>query len=255
MRYVCAWSGGKDSTANILLARLYNEPLDTIICSEVMFDKEKGISGENPRHIDFIYNKAKPIFESWGYEVLILRAEKDYLDVFNRVIENPRKHPEHKGMKYGFCISGLCSIKRDCKMKPIQDYYKTLNEEVIEYVGICVDEPERLASMHKNPNKISLLEKYGYTQDNSRDLCDINDLLSPSYEMSKRGGCWFCPNAKLCEHRYIKENMPDVWDRFIALENEPNIAHDKWNSYTGETLAERNEKLKYKQLHIMDFIS
>ena len=127
-------------------------------------------------------------------------------------------------------------------MKPIQDYYKTLNEEVIEYVGICVDEPERLASMHKNPNKISLLEKYGYTQDNSRDLCDINDLLSPSYEMSKRGGCWFCPNAKLAEQEYIYNTNPELWKEFVKLESVPYLANPKWNVY-GCSLKQIDEKL------------
>ena len=32
-----------------------------------MFDRKRGISGERPEHIDFIKNKAKPLFESWGY--------------------------------------------------------------------------------------------------------------------------------------------------------------------------------------------
>lgn len=50
--------------------------------SEVMFDRKRGISGERPEHIDFIKNKAKPLFESWGYTVEILHAEKDYLDCF-----------------------------------------------------------------------------------------------------------------------------------------------------------------------------
>ena len=49
---IATWSGGKDSTASIILAHEHNEPLDLIIFSEVMFDK--GISGELPEHIDFI---------------------------------------------------------------------------------------------------------------------------------------------------------------------------------------------------------
>ena len=46
MKYICSWSGGKDSTAQIILAHEHNEPLDLIIFSEVMFDKN--ISGELP---------------------------------------------------------------------------------------------------------------------------------------------------------------------------------------------------------------
>lgn len=76
MKYIASWSGGKDSTASIILAHEHNEPLDLIIFSEVMFDEN--ISGELPEHIDFIKNKAIPVFESWGYEVKILHAKLNY---------------------------------------------------------------------------------------------------------------------------------------------------------------------------------
>lgn len=71
MKYIASWSGGKDSTASIILAHEHGEPLDLIIFSEVMFDRE--ISGELPEHIDFIKNKAIPLFEEWGYETKIVK--------------------------------------------------------------------------------------------------------------------------------------------------------------------------------------
>ena len=52
IKYIASWSGGKDSTATIILAHIHHEPLDEIIFSEVMFDEK--ISGEIPEHIDFI---------------------------------------------------------------------------------------------------------------------------------------------------------------------------------------------------------
>ena len=86
MKYIASWSGGKDSTASIILAHEHNEPLDLIIFSEVMFDEN--ISGELPEHIDFIKNKAIPVFESWGYEVKILRAKKHIWTVFITKLKN-----------------------------------------------------------------------------------------------------------------------------------------------------------------------
>ena len=82
MFYISSWSGGKDSTASIILAHEHNEPLDLIIFSEVMFDKD--ISGELPEHIDFIKNKCIPLFESWGYETKILHADLTYMNIFLR---------------------------------------------------------------------------------------------------------------------------------------------------------------------------
>lgn len=80
MKYIASWSGGKDSTASIILVHEHNEPLDLIIFSEVMFDKN--ISGELPEHIGFIKSKAIPLFNSWGYEVKILHADLTYMDIF-----------------------------------------------------------------------------------------------------------------------------------------------------------------------------
>lgn len=80
MKYIASWSGGKDSTASIILAHENNEPLDLIIFSEVMFDEHT--SGELPEHIDFIKNKCIPLFESWGgYETKILHADLTYVGI------------------------------------------------------------------------------------------------------------------------------------------------------------------------------
>lgn len=245
MHYSVAWSGGKDSTASIILAHENNEPIDSIVFAEVMYDLKRDISGENPEHIKFIREVAKPLFESWGYPVYIIRNEKkDFLTEFYRIIEKPRTNMGNKGKKHGFPYYGMCNLKRDLKIKPINDFYKKINDDVIQYVGICIDEQKRLVSLHKQSNKISLLEKYGYTEEMAKQKCEEYGLLSPCYQYSKRGGCWFCPNAKLAEHREIKRLYPEIWDEFIALENEQNIASGKWNVF-GKTLHKIDEELSW----------
>lgn len=47
MKYIASCSFGKDSVAQIIVAKYYNEPIDEI-------------SGEFPEHRDFIYNVAIP---------------------------------------------------------------------------------------------------------------------------------------------------------------------------------------------------
>lgn len=217
-----------------------------------MYDLKREISGENPEHIKFIKD-TKILFESWGYEVHILRSDTDYLSFFNRVITKATKHKEHNGMKFGFPLYGMCGIKRDCKEKPIKDYLKTINDKIIQYVGICVEEEKRLESLHKQNGKLSLLEKYGYTEELAKEKCKEYGLLSPCYKYSKRSGCWFCPNAKLAEHKEIRNLYPEIWKEFVSLENMYNVANNKWNVY-GNTLHEIDERLFWEdqQMTIFD---
>ena len=238
MPYYCSWSGGKDSTAQVILAHIYNEPLDGILFSEVMFDKKNNISGESPEHMDFVYNVAKPYFESWGYKVEILRANKDYLDVFYHTVTRG----EGKGKTYGFPLNGLCAVKRDCKLPPVEDYLSNIEGECVSYVGIAVDEPARLESLHKKTSNISLLEKYGYTEQMAYDLCKSYGLLSPIYNKGTRGGCWMCPNAKIHEHRSLRKNNPEIWYQLLALEDEPDLHYGKWNCYKKKGELHRREE-------------
>lgn len=181
MKYIASCSFGKDSIATILLAREHNEPLDEIVYCEVMFDKD--ISGELPEHRDFIYNKAIPIFESWGYKATVLKSEKNYMDCFHHVATKGKRI----GRKLGFPMSGKCLINKDCKLKPIKEYWKSQQKEVVQYIGIAADEPKRLDRIADTENKVSLLEKYGYTEEMAKQKCIEYGLLSPIYEFTNRG--------------------------------------------------------------------
>ena len=202
---------------------------------------KRGISGENPEHIKFI-KETKPLFESWGYRVHILRADTDYLSFFHRVITKATKHKEHNGMKFGFPVYGMCGVKRDCKEKPVKRFLKPAGGGLVQYVGICADEKKRLESLHKQAGRVSLLEKYGYTGGMAESKCREYGLLSPCYQYSKRGGCWFCPNAKLAEQREIRRLYPEIWKEFVSLEEEGNVANNKWNVY-GDTLQKIDGRL------------
>lgn len=237
MKYIASWSGGKDSTASIILAHENNEPLDLIIFSEVMFDKN--ISGELPEHIEFIKNKCIPLFESWGYEVKILYAKLTYMDIF---LSQPTRGKRFgTGMITGFPMSGKCQINKSVKILPIKQFLKGFEEEFIQYIGIAIDEQVRLDRVVRTTNQISLLQKYGYTEQMAFDLCKKYDLLSPIYEFAPRGGCWFCPNARDCELRHLRNNHNDLWNKLLELEKTPNLIGNIWNTLTQTSIHDKEE--------------
>lgn len=253
--YIASWSGGKDSTASIILAHEHGEPLDLIIFSEVMFDSET--SGELPEHIDFVKNTAIPIFESWGYTVKVLHAGLTYMDIFMR--EPTRGKRYGMGLKTGFPMAGRCQINRSVKIKPIEDFLKTLERDYTQYIGIAADEPKRLEAMKERCQKkgwsqVSLLEKYGCTEQRAKELCEKYGLLSPVYDFTPRGGCWFCPNARRGELRNLRDNHPDLWQRLLDLENEPNLIGAIWNSLEKKSIHRVEEMFRQEdaQLTIWD---
>lgn len=236
MKYIASWSGGKDSTASIILAHEHNEPLDLIIFSEVMFDKN--ISGEFPEHIDFIKNKAIPLFESWGYETKILHSDKTYMNIFTH--EPVRGKRFGTGMKVGFPATGMCGIQKPCKLKPIKNFFKELDSDYIEYVGIAKDEPKRFERLCEN--KISLLDKYKYTEQMALAICKKYGLLSPVYDFALRNGCWFCPNARKGQLEHLRNDYPDLWNKLLELECMPDLIGNKFNTLTKTSVHDIEKK-------------
>lgn len=231
--YIASCSFGKDSIATLLLALEYNEPINEVIFSEVMFTDK--ISGELPEHINFIDNIAIPYFEAKGLKVTKLRAKKTYIDCF--------MHLNKKRNKYqGFPLAKKCKIKSELKIAPIKSYINKLKKQynVIEYVGITADEPQRFSSL--NTNKISLLIKYGITQKESRNICEQKCLLSPVYKYTLRQGCWFCPNARIKEMARLKKTYPKYWEALNKLSKVTNTI-SKYFKYN-QTFEEVQEQVK-----------
>lgn len=227
MMHIACCSFGKDSIATILLAKEHKEPLDEVIFSEVMFNET--ISGEIPEHVEWIYNVAKPRIESFGFPVKILRSKDTYTTLFERLLSRSKRE-ERNGKMWGFPLSLSCYVNNYLKIKPIKEYMK--DKEVIQYVGIAIDEKRRLDAMHKrSPKHISLLEKYGYTEQMAKDLCVKYDLLSPIYNSGTRGGCWFCPNAseKVQKHLYQHHNdIFSAWEN-LYFKNKENLLRTKFS--------------------------
>ena len=81
---------------------------------------------------------------------------------------------------------------------------------IVQYLGIAADEPERI-KRHTKPGFRMPLVEIGWTEEYCRKWCEDNDLLSPIYTTSNRGGCWFCHNQSVGQLRLLRRNYPDLW--------------------------------------------
>lgn len=228
MKHYASCSFGKDSVATVLLALEHGEPLDGVIWCEVMYDHARRISGEIPEHVEWIYNTAIPAFERMGVKTTVVRGEKDYLHEFYRRGVSGK----YEGQMRGFPLGGRCCINRECKVGPIRRHMRQLGDYAA-YIGIAIDEPKRLERL--KPGQISLLAKYGYTEQMAYDLCAKHDLLSPIYETSSRGGCWFCPNARISYFAELRQRHPELWQELETLKNATSTHGVLWETTTSST--------------------
>ena len=214
MKRYLSWSGGKDSTASIIVCYEKGIPLDGIVMAEVMFDHKRGISGENPKHIEWVYNTAIPIIEKQlGYKVIVVKSESDYVQEFYHVVTKS-KHPERNGKHSGFFIGGMCAGNGRLKMRPMQKFFKSVGE-CEQIVGIATDEPTRLARLRQN--KRSVLSEFGIFEADTYGICNKYNLLSPTYSDKIRGGCWFCPNQSEKEFATLKKHYPELWNELKIM--------------------------------------
>ena len=123
---------------------------------------------------------------------------------------------------------------------------------MIQYVGIAYDEPKRLERIHKDRYKISLLEKYRYTEKMALELCRKYDLLSPIYDTGTRGGCWFCMNMRVKEMRQFRKEHPDLWYELVELGKTPNLC--SYGFKYGATIQSIEDRFKGEDLQLSLFV-
>lgn len=215
--YIASCSGGKDSVATLLLARERGEPLDEVHYVEIMFDDDT--SAELPEHRDFIYGTLKRFVErNLGIPFKVFRGPMSYERSFFR----PNSKGQHKGQLAGHLIPGMCNLTSYNKTNFFKKLHAKMGDAVI-YIGIAADEPKRLVRLD-GKRKISLLAKYGLTEEDCFALCKDYGLLSPAYALGHtRLGCWFCPNQKESAWRLLIKHHPELFDRLVKWEKTPNL--------------------------------
>ena len=256
MKHVAACSFGKDSVATVILAKEHNEPLDEVVYCEVMFDDQ--ISGEVPEHRDFIYEIAKPIFESWGIKVTILRSQKTYLSNFMHVITKG----EQAGKIRAFPLCGRCTIQRDCKLPPMEKYKKQIAHQVQKNYDMIITGERRdeggMRSVPRKDNTSLCFSETSSGQYRLRPLYYVSDAdkewyknyygirYSDAYEIYglKRTGCCGCPisYAAVDDLEKIRPYEPNVVKAAWNIFGKSYEYRQKYNAYKASRKKEERER-------------
>jgi hypothetical protein len=245
MKHIAFISYGKDSLAMIIKIKELGLPLDEVVYCDIRFN-EKSLSGEMPLMAEWIPYARNRLKELFGIEVKHITGIS-FLEQFYKV----KQKGNRKGRLYGFpyLIGAWCNSR--LKIEPIRKYLKSLNDDYIEYVGIAYDEPKRYERLKDNPKKKCLLYELKITENEAMEICKKYDLVSPIYQSSFRGGCWFCVKQSINQLRNLFNYHNELWQKLIELEK------DSFNTFK-PNLSLKELEIRFKketsQLTIFDFI-
>ena len=196
-----------------------NYPLDEV----VYFD-----TGMEFQAIYNIRDKIKPLLESKGIKYTELKPKCEFCyKMFDKPVKS-KNGTTHYG--YSWC-GGRCRWGTTEKLVVLEKYCKG----AVEYVGISVDETQRLIKERKG-NKQFPLAEWGMTEKDCLQYCydkgynwleDGIDL----YSILDRVSCWCCANKNLKELKNYYLYLPKYWQKLKDLQSRTDRPF-KNNKYT-----------------------
>lgn len=189
--------------------KLLGWPLDRIVTAEVWATDT--IPADLPPMQEFKAKADEIIKERYGIEVERFRSKWTYEKAFYTVCGEQSRTAKSKyaGQIYGFPFRMGQWCNSRLKVSVLNKVANELKGSV-QYIGIASDEPNRFHTLTET--KKSPLVEIGWDEAHCRKWCEENDLLSPIYTDSARGGCWFCHNQGVDQLRKLRHNYPDLWE-------------------------------------------
>ena len=215
--HVVSLSGGKDSTAMLLMMLEHGMQVDEVVYFDTGW--EFPVMSE---HIALVE-------EYTGIAVTRLRPDKPFeYWMFDHV----RTRGAYKGMAgWGWARPrGRWCTK--LKTSAIDKHVHALADgrEVVRYIGIAADEPRRIREFNYP------LADWGVTEADALAYCYARGFdWGGLYEHFHRVSCWCCPLQPLAELRKLRHEFPELW---VQLRNMDARA---WNTFRRDYSVEQLE--------------
>ena len=226
MRYIASVSFGKDSLAMLLKLIDNNYPLDEV----VFYD-----TGMEFKCIYNIRDKVKIMLKEKGIKFTELKPKEPFEHtMFEKAV---KKRDGTINYGYSWC-GGRCRWGTTEKLKAIEKYCKGQ----YEYVGIAVDEPNRLNKERKG-NKLFPLADMCMTEKDCLEYCYSKGFNWMEdgvelYSILDRVSCWCCCNKNIKELKNYYKYLPNYWNKLKELQSKTTRPM-KYNKYTVFDLEER----------------
>jgi len=212
---IVSFSGGKDSTAMLLMMIEKRVVIDRIICIDTtkefpeMYRHIAKVQSIIPIKIEIV----KIDFDYWFGEYLITGGKyKGYVG---------RGWPCFRmrwctGLKKQIFSHMVCNdssynprIEKRTKIKPV---------DIIEYHGIAYDEKRRCDNNKGRDIHYPLVE-WGITEKQALKYCYSKGFdWGGLYEKFHRVSCWCCPLSRIGEFRTLYNEFPELWAELTEMD-------------------------------------
>lgn len=208
-------SGGKDSTAMLLLMLEKGMPIDAVLTADTGM--------EFPEMYGHIQKLDALLYRERGIHITTLRHPKGFEWL---MFEEPKVKPSsiENRKKLGTSLygNGWPSVQvRWCtgqlKTHLIEKAVNRLKKEyhALHYVGIASDEPKRVK------NKQYPLVEWGITEAEALQICYNHGFdWGGLYHIHQRCSCWCCPLQRIGELKILRGHHPELWARLFDMDRQ-----------------------------------
>lgn len=206
-------SGGKDSTAMLLLMIERDMPIDIVLTADTGMEFP-----EMYEHLDRI---DQHLYRERGIHLTVLRHPKGFEWLMFEEPKQKKSSVENRqrlgvptygngwpGVRVRWCTGQLKTHLINKEVNRLKGQYQALH-----YVGIAADEPRRIKD-EQYP-----LVDWGITEREALQICyDRGYDWGGLYEIYHRCSCWCCPLQRIDELRKLRTHHPELWERLREMD-------------------------------------
>lgn len=206
---IVSLSGGKDSTAMLLMMLERGIPIHKIIYADV---------GDMAEFKE-MYAYIRQVEDYTGIRVTTVRSEKHTArSIFYGNFTRGKREGEMRG--FPPTIGQGCSYRRDLKVIPLKEASGEGNNV---FIGIAADESHRSRCLEyaqgKNDYHFPLVD-WGVTEAECLEYLKKRGLHNSLYDYFRRMGCFWCPKQSIASLRSLWRYFPYYWQQLRRMEED-----------------------------------